>query len=316
VKAIENTGRPHGPLLAAETAWAKVNLSLQITGRRSDGYHELSSLVVFADIGDRLEIFGAEAPQLSIQGPYAGALDAGEDNLVRRAARDFCALAGLPDRFAIVLTKTLPVAAGVGGGSADAAAVLRGLAGLAAETPDAAALHDLALSLGADVPACLASQPLIMSGIGEVLKPMACLPRVAMVLANPGVPLSTAAVFQRRDAPYSRVDEVPPPADLEGLLSWLASRGNDLEDPARALCPEVAQVLEALSATAGCRLARMSGSGATCFALYEEAAQAEAAARVMKDEGKGWWVVATGLHKDGQREGDPPDDGLSAAAVE
>lgn len=316
MEAIEKAGRPHGPLLAAETALAKVNLSLQITGRRSDGYHELSSLVVFADAGDRIEIFDAEAPQLAIKGPYAGALDAGEDNLVRRAARGFCALAGLPDRFAIVLTKTLPVAAGIGGGSADAAAVLRGLAELAGERPDASALHDLALSLGADVPACLDSRPVIMSGIGEKLEPIDAMPPVAMVLANPGVPLSTAAVFQRRDASFSRADGVPPPADLEGLLSWLALRGNDLEAPARALCPEVAQVLEALSETAGCRLSRMSGSGATCFALYEEAAQAEAAVRGLKEEEKDWWVVATGLHKDGQGEGDSPEDGLSAAAVE
>ena len=302
MEAIEKTGRPHGPLLAAQTAWAKINLSLQITGRRSDGYHDLSSLVVFADAGDQIEIFDAEASQFSIKGPFAGALDAGEDNLARRAARGFCALAGLPDRFAIVLTKTLPVAAGVGGGSADAAAVLRGLAGLAGEMPDSAALRDLALSLGADVPACLESRPVIMSGIGEVLKPMASLPRIAMVLANPGVPLSTAAVFRRRDAPYSRADEVPPPADLEGLLSWLALRGNDLEAPARALCPEVAQVLEALSASAGCRLARMSGSGATCFALYEDALQAEAAARELKER-TDWWVVATGLRQDGQPQG-------------
>jgi len=302
VEAIEKTDRPRGRLLAAETAWAKVNLSLQVTGRRSDGYHELSSLVVFTDAGDRIEIFDAEAPQLSIKGPYAGALDAGEDNLVRRAARAFCALTGLPDRFAIVLTKTLPVAAGIGGGSADAAAVLRGLAGLAPEAPDAAALHDLALSLGADVPACLDSRPVIMFGIGEKLEPIGALPRVAMVLANPGVPLSTAAVFRRRDAPYAQVERVAPPADLEGLLSWLALRGNDLEEPARVLCPEVAQVLEALSASAGCRLARMSGSGATCFALYENTAQAEAAARVLGQR-TAWWVVATGLRQDGQPKG-------------
>ena len=277
-----------------ETAWAKVNLTLQVTGRRADGYHELSSLVVFADCGDRLTFAPNDALNLTLQGPFAGGLPAA-DNLVLRAAKGLAELTGRPLPFAITLTKTLPVAAGIGGGSADAAAVLRALCPLADLSLDDAELRDLALALGADVPVCLASRPALLSGIGERLEPLAGLPPMALVLANPGLPLSTADVFKARQGPFSQVAAQRPPTATEPFLQWLAERSNDLEAAARAVRPEVARVIESLAATQGCRLARMSGSGATCFGLYESRAEAERAALSLAEREPQWWVKAAGL---------------------
>lgn len=278
-----------------ETAWAKVNLTLQVTGRRADGYHELSSLVVFADCGDRLTFAPDDALSLTLQGPFAGGLPATADNLVLRAAKGFAELTGRPLPFAITLTKTLPVAAGIGGGSADAAAVLRALCPLADLSLDDAGLRDLALALGADVPVCLASRPSLLSGIGERLEPLTELPPMALVLANPGLPLSTAEVFKARQGRFSRVAAQTPPAATGPFLQWLAERPNDLEAAARAVRPEVARVVESLAATQGCRLARMSGSGATCFGLYDSRGEAERAALSLAEREPQWWVKAAGL---------------------
>lgn len=278
-----------------ETAWAKVNLTLQVTGRRADGYHELSSLVVFADCGDRLTFEPSDDLGLTLRGPFAGGLPATADNLVLRAARGIAELTGRPLPFAITLTKTLPVAAGIGGGSADAAAVLRALCPLAGLSLEDAGPRDLALTLGADVPVCLASRPALLSGIGERLEPLAGLPPPALVLANPGLPLSTAEVFKARQGPFSQVAAQAPPAAAVSFLEWLAERPNDLEASARSLLPEVGRVIESLAATQGCRLARMSGSGATCFGLYDSRAEAERAALGLAECEPQWWVKAAGL---------------------
>ncbi len=278
-----------------ETAWAKINLTLRITGRRPDGYHELSSLTVFADYGDVLRLTEAEELSLALNGPFAAALPPSTDNLVLRAARGLSDLADRPLGAAIVLTKNLPVAAGIGCGSADAAALVRGLSRLYGLSPATDALHDLALRLGADVPVCLASGSAMMGGVGERLQPVGSLAPLALVMVNPGVPLATAAVFKARRGAFSQPDLDPPPADPEALLAWLEARPNDLEAPAKALCRPIAEVLDGLTATEGCRLARMSGSGATCFGLYETAAEAAAAAASLDARYQGWWVRAAAV---------------------
>ena len=286
---------PTDPAAVAETAWAKINLTLSITGRRADGYHELSSLTVFADYGDALHFAESDALDLVIDGPFAAGLSASADNLVLAAAAGLADLAGRPLQAAITLTKNLPVAAGIGGGSADAAAALRGLCRLFDLSPEPADLQRFALRLGADVPVCLASRPAMMSGVGERLRPVADLPSFALVMVNPGVPLSTAAVFQARRADFSQQSDQGPPADLDALLGWLSSRPNDLQAAAKALRPEIAQVLDSLSATAGCRLSLMSGSGATCLGLYGSVPEAQAAAETLESRQPGWWVRATAL---------------------
>jgi 4-diphosphocytidyl-2-C-methyl-D-erythritol kinase len=269
-----------------ELARAKVNLVLHVTGRRPDGYHLLDSLVAFPELGDRLEAEPAAGLSLTLAGPFAGALGAGADNAVLRAAA-FLRPAGRGA--ALRLAKALPVAAGLGGGSADAAAALRLLARLWGVAPPAAAQ---ALALGADVPVCLAAQPARMRGIGERLDPVA-LPPFWIVLANPGVPLATAAVFaalRARDNPP--MPDPPRFADAAALVAWLGERRNDLEAPARALAPAVGMVLAALASRPGCALARMSGSGATCFGLFAGGVPARAAADALRAAEPGWWVAA------------------------
>lgn len=290
---------PKAAALAEEIAWAKVNLTLQVTGRRADGYHELTSLVVFAAVGDRLQFFASDDPGLTIDGPFAAGLSSAEDNLVLKAVEAFSALAGRPLTLAVRLTKNLPVAAGIGGGSADAAAVLRGLCALHRLSPDAQTLQEFALRLGADVPVCLASRPAIMSGIGERLQPLVAFPSGALVLVNPGLPLSTAAVFKARDAVYSKAEAALPPRDFTALLEWLQARPNDLEAAACSLVPAVKEALASLAATAGCGLARMSGSGATCFGLYRTLAEAEQAAAQLRADREKWWVRAAALRTAG-----------------
>ncbi len=270
-----------------ETARAKVNLALHVTGRRADGYHLLDSLVVFAGTGDVLTARVADALTLDIGGPRGAGLSTGPENLVLRAARAFPAGRGA----AVRLEKHLPVASGIGGGSADAAATLRLLARLwGVALPDPAAV----LALGADVPVCLAGQTARMSGIGETVAPLdAPLPRAWLVLANPGAELSTPAVFrtlERRDNPA--MPDLPPLPDAMALAAFLHTCRNDLEPPARAVCPAIAPVLAALAAQPGCLIARMSGSGATCFGLFATRAQARAAAANLTRAEPGWWVRA------------------------
>jgi 4-diphosphocytidyl-2-C-methyl-D-erythritol kinase len=289
-----------------EAAPAKVNLFLHVLGRRADGYHLLDSLVVFAAVADRLEGRPSAGLSLTLGGPEAAPLAAEADNLVLRAARALAEAAGVPPRAALRLIKTLPVAAGIGGGSADAAAALRLCARLWGVRLPPDRLAALALALGADVPACLAGRPLRLGGVGEVLSPAPALPRFGLVLANPRIPLPTAAVFRARGG------DVRPPADLPAgwpdaaaMARDLARCANDLQAAAIALCPPIAEVLAALAALPGALLARMSGSGATCFAILPDPAAAQAAAAHLPSS---WWRWGGGL-------ADPPPGGLSAGAA-
>ncbi|MFO1141356.1 MAG: 4-(cytidine 5'-diphospho)-2-C-methyl-D-erythritol kinase [Amaricoccus sp.] len=272
-----------------EFAPAKVNLALHVTGRRADGLHRLDGLVAFAGVGDELAAEEGSALTLAIDGPFAAALGAGPDNLVLRAAT----LIRPSGRGATLrLTKGLPPASGIGGGSADAAATLRLLARLwDVPLPEAAA----AFGLGADVPVCLAGRACRMTGAGEGIEPLD-LPPFWLTLANPGIPVATGAVFAalaRRDNP-----PMPEPAafrDAEALLAFLAAQRNDLEAPAVGLAPAISAALAALRAQPGCRLARMSGSGATCFGLFLSEASARAAAAAIRHAEPGWWVKASAV---------------------
>ncbi len=258
----------------SELARAKVNLSLHITGKRADGYHLLDSIVVFPEVGDMLRRGGKG---LRISGPFAAGLST-EDNLITRAAE----LLGKPAD--IALEKNLPVASGIGGGSADAAATLRLLAD--GPLPDATAL-------GADVPACLLSKPLRMQGIGERLTLLPPLPSFGIVLANCGAPVSTAAVF----GALTHVDNsaglaVPAGLSAAEFFAFIAAHRNDMQPAAIKICPPISQVLTALAAEPACACARMSGSGGTCFGLFETVEQAEQAAARLRRAQPEWWVVA------------------------
>jgi len=273
------------PPSATEFAPAKINLCLHVTGQRADGYHLLDSLVVFCGVGDRLHASPSEALSLSITGPFAADLPAGADNLVLRAARAFGATASF------TLEKNLPPASGIGGGSADAAAALRALQRITGtDGPDATAV----LTLGADLPVCLSSRPARMRGIGDWLSPSPPLPAAHLVLVNPRIELSTPAVFRalaQRENPAlpKRLPEWP---DCASLGAWLAKQRNDLEAPAIATAPLIGTVLDRLQTLENALLARMSGSGATCFALFGSAHAAEAAALTLSAERPEWWVAS------------------------
>jgi 4-diphosphocytidyl-2-C-methyl-D-erythritol kinase len=283
------------------TAWAKINLTLHVTGRRDDGYHELDSLIVFAGIGDGLEI--APAPQITcdVYGPFAPALRAADSsNLAIAAARALAARYGIAAGARLRLDKQLPVAAGLGGGSADAAAAIHGLVNLWGIDAPAPALHALAASLGADVPVCLAGRPSFVGGIGERIVCAPALPPAWLVLVNPGIALSTAAVFAARQGGFSAPARWREPiSDLRALTARLAACRNDLEAPALTLVPEIREALATLRDTAGCMLARMSGSGATGFGLYAVEAAATAAARRIATTRPGWWVRAAPIRAAG-----------------
>lgn len=276
-----------------EIAPAKLNLFLQVTGRRPDGYHLLDSLVVFADIGDALDATPAEALSLTLDGPEAGALAAEPDNLALRAARALADAAGVAPQAALRLTKRLPVASGIGGGSADAAAALRALARLWGVGLPPVRMREIALTLGADVPVCLASAACRMGGVGEVLSAAPALPEFGLVLANPRVALPTPSVFRALAGRYSGTAALPAGwGDARALAADLARLANDLEQPAITLCPAVAEVLAALRALPDALLARMSGSGATCFAILPDA---ESAARAAASLPAAWWRWGGGL---------------------
>lgn len=264
---------------------AKINLTLHVTGQRPDGYHLLDSLVCFADVGDTIRVRSSDTLCLSIEGPFSKGLAVDETNLVLRAAR-FLA----PEKCAeITLIKRLPVASGIGGGSADAAAALRALSALwGVALPKA---RDTAV-LGADVPVCMTSSFARMSGTGEQIGLLADAPDPVMVLINPGVGVSTPTVFRglgQKDNP--RMQDMPS-VTSQDWIAWLTSQRNDLEAPARAAQPVIGTVLEALRAIPGCRLARMSGSGATCFAIFDRAVDAGALAAIRGHHPE-WWVVET-----------------------
>ncbi len=254
---------------------AKVNLALHVTGRRADGYHLLDSLVVFAGVGDWLEVTPAPEMALHVTGPCAAGVPVNAGNLVWRAAD----LAGVSAR--IGLEKHLPSAGGIGGGSADAAAVLRALGAGAAG----------AEALGADVPVCLRGRPARMRGIGEVLDPVPDLPAMWLLLVNAGVAVPTGPVFAGLAGFGAALPALPALGwdGFGGFVDWLAQTRNDLERPALAVAPVIAEVLARLDAAPGCALARMSGSGGTCFGLFAREADARAAAAAMPE---GWWAEA------------------------
>lgn len=272
---------------ASEAAPAKLNLCLHVTGRRADGYHLLDSLVVFADVADRVSASQGEGLSLQVTGPEGLGLAAEADNLVLRAARSM----GVTDA-SLVLEKNLPVASGIGGGSADAAATLRVLARLAGRSLPTA---EKVLRLGADVPACLAGRPARMSGIGEDLRPLPPLPPLWCVLVNPRIAVPTPQVF----AALSHWDNPPLPdlpfdalVSAAALAAWLASNSrNDLVPAARSVAPILADVEAAVAATPGCLLARMSGSGATHFGLFATPDAAQTAAQHLAVLHPGWWIA-------------------------
>jgi 4-diphosphocytidyl-2-C-methyl-D-erythritol kinase len=282
-----------------ETAPAKVNLTLRVLGRRADGFHEIESLVAFADLSDRLSFAPSDELVLSVTGP--GARQTGDDaeNLVLKAARALAARTPGVALGAFRLQKNLPVAAGLGGGSADAAAALRLLAranNLASADPH---LYEAARATGADVPVCLDPRPRLMRGIGEILSEPLALPRFCAVLVNPGIALATKLVFSgwrasANSPPFDPTAMVEMRSE-DDVLRCLASQANDLEPPAIALAPAIAEVLAALRALKGCRLARMSGSGATCFALFSSVAEREAGAKVLRAKFHNWWISETWL---------------------
>lgn len=288
------------PRDVSEFAPAKVNLCLHVTGQRSDGYHLLDSLVAFADVGDELKVDPADEFSLSIVGPFGANLESEPDNLIVRAARDLDPrLSGIK----IELMKNLPMASGIGGGSADAAATMRALIRLfEIDAFSADELDQIALALGADVPACFRSRALRMSGIGEEIALVQPLPAVPALLVNPLVPVPTGSVFAElglkpgeytgdglTDFPTSGFSTV---ADL---ATWLHQQRNDLEPPAVSLVPAISEVLNTIGAQAGCLLVRMSGSGATCFGLFETDKSAADAAQAVKRLKPGWWIAETNL---------------------
>lgn len=278
-----------------EAAPAKINLALHVTGQRADGYHLLETLVTFTEAGDTIRIRDGDADSFSISGPFGDLLRAGDggDNLVTRARdllRDALASTGQPaPPVAIHLEKNLPVASGIGGGSADAAATLRGLlrhwrAGIA---PDA--LASMALTLGADVPMCLESRSLIARGIGEDIEPLTDLPELAMVLANPLKAVSTPEIFRRLQ------NKTNPPLPVSATIGWmdfLAQSRNDLQPPAQALLPEIGEIIGLLSQE-GAALVRMSGSGATCFGIFHSLEAAKKAETSLRKKRPGWYFQAT-----------------------
>jgi len=260
---------------------AKINLALHVTGQRSDGYHLLDSLVAFVDLGDQIIAAPAVQSSLTVTGPFAEGVPTDGTNLVLKAA----ALAGRP--MALTLDKHLPPASGIGGGSADAAATLRAAARLGIQPVTA----DQALSLGADVPVCLLSKPVRMSGIGERLTPVV-MPALHLVLVNPRVEVSTPEVFARleRKDNMPMPDKLPRWPDSLAFVDWLSTQRNDLERPAVKLVPEIAAALAALALAPKVQMVRMSGSGATCFALFADRLSADAAAAQMAASNPWWWV--------------------------
>lgn len=275
--------------MLTDLAPAKINLFLHVLGRREDGYHLLESLVGFADIGDGLSFEPGRPLSLVIEGPMAAGLAAEDDNLILRAARLFAEAYPEAETGRFHLVKRLPVASGIGGGSSDAATALRLLARLNGIAPSDPPLLAIARALGADVPVCLEAQPRLMRGIGHDLGPVLTFEAMPALLVNPGVEVETRAVFSAIGLkPAERF--TPPARAMEPGPAFARDTRNDLEAPALALAPEIGEVLAALRSEAGCRVARMSGSGATSFALFTDEAAAQAAAEALAARNFHWWV--------------------------
>ena len=273
---------------------AKVNLYLHVTGRRPDGYHLLDSLFVFTTDGDVISVRDSGTLSLKITGTYAGMLSSTEDNIVLKAARALADAAGVRPEAEITLEKNLPVASGIGGGSADAAATLKALIRLWHLSVPEEKLYEIALKLGADVPSCLASKAVQVSGIGDVLTPAPALPELFILLVNPNKPVSTPAVFKARDPVFSQAHPFTrAETDFDAFVRHLSERHNDLCDAACRLEPSVRSVLDALSADPLCRLAAMSGSGGTCFGLFRRFEDAALCCERMRAVHPEWWFLNT-----------------------
>lgn len=280
-------------------ARAKVNLDLRVLGRRADGYHALESLVAFAGVGDTLSLDPGAPLSLTLSGPRCEGLTADDGNLVLRAARALVAARPSLRLGRFHLVKRLPVASGIGGGSADAAAALRLLARLNSIAPTDPLLREVAAGVGADVPVCLDSRARVMAGIGEKLGPVLRLPPLFAVLVNPAVGVETVAVFRAlgltagETPAEARATKLAAPASASELVGYLASTVNDLAAPAQRVAPVIGEVLERLAALPGCRLARMSGSGATCYALFDDCAASAVAGKVLRGARPDWWIKPT-----------------------
>jgi len=278
---------------------AKINLYLHVTARRDDGFHVLDSLVVFADVGDVLTVVPSPTLELKIGGPHSHGLEnLGGDNIILRAARGLADLGGVVAGAEIRLEKNLPVAAGIGGGSADAAAALKCLAALWEIAPAPSALAELALSLGADVPVCLAGSAAYFGGVGELITPVPDMPALHLLLVNPGVTVSTPEVFRARKGafhPAARLSAMPATAAEMG--DTLRVRHNDLETAAMTLQPVIGDVIDMLDASQGCLFARMSGSGATCFGIFADGALMQDAAVAISLARPAWWVAGSAARR-------------------
>lgn len=277
-----------------QRAPAKINLCLHVTGQRSDGYHLLDSLVLFTEFGDRVSIIPDTNWTLNCTGPFGSDIPQGSENLVLRAATIVSEAEGAVIR----LEKNLPPSSGIGGGSSDAAATIRALTEMYPSVDPTIA--DL-VNLGADVPVCMSTQLTRMQGIGDRLTRLGSAPSIPIILVNPGVSLPTADVFNaletKENLPLPEI--MPDPTDLSNWLGWLGEQRNDLEQPAMKLQPEIARVLEVLSAFPETKLARMSGSGATCFAILEDSERRDALAAFIRKQHPNWWVVATQSYRSG-----------------
>jgi 4-diphosphocytidyl-2-C-methyl-D-erythritol kinase len=300
-----------------QTANAKINLFLHVGERRADGFHPLQSLAVFTDWGDRLEAEAANDLSLSLAGPFAAGLS-DTDNLVLKAARLIAERVGRPAKAKFTLTKNLPVASGIGGGSADAAAALRALVDLWQLKLESGVLDEIAAALGSDVPVCLKSVPSFMEGRGEILTPLTVLPRLPLLLVNPGVAVSTRDIFAALSDRRGTGRNLPKGGfgDVADLLRFLEATGNDLQAPAQTLKPVIADVLTALGAIPGSLFARMSGSGATCFALLPDDDACVRAAVSLRRQYPGWWIQPTFVpergiaHAGGGQDIGPTEEGL------
>ncbi len=285
---------------------AKINLYLHVGGKRADGYHNLSSLIVFADAGDRLSLRPNDHLSLRVEGPFAAGVTADHDNMVLKAARALKVWAQQRDHPApaveLTLEKNLPVASGIGGGSSDAAATLHLLAKHWALPIHSDDLQAIGLTLGADVPVCLRSLPTLVSGIGEVLMPIDNLPELFLVLVNPRVAVPTSVVFSALTVRTGAVaPTLPVKSNIREFAAKLDGTINDLAAPAKSFAPIIMRVEQALVATDGCLLARMSGSGATCFGLYASYEAAAGAAKTVASSNPLWWVTSARLYNDGSQ---------------
>jgi 4-diphosphocytidyl-2-C-methyl-D-erythritol kinase len=307
-----------GPAGAAKTEFApaKINLFLHVGEKRADGFHPLQSLAVFPQAGDMLRVEKSPALSLDVEGPFAASLSGEGDNLVLRAARALGPKDGQGAK--LILTKNLPVASGIGGGSADAAAALRALSLLWDLNLGEDRLAAIAAELGSDIPVCIASQPRWMEGRGEILSPLASLPHLPMLLVNPGVPVPTKDVFGALQARSGAGMRLPPGGfrDMADLLRFLDASSNDLEEPARRIQPVIGEVLTALAGLPGALFARMSGSGATCFALFPDDECCRRAARILSAANSKWWIAPAAVpesglvHEEAGRDIGPTEHGL------